>query len=338
MPWIGAVASIGGSLLSGAMGSNAASSAAQTQANSASNALNYLAQQNRLQQQNLAPFLTGGTEANGRLLNQLGLIDPAGPGGINYRVPTTDATNPAFLAVADPFYAQYGGFTAANQPGSAFQSLDSASQLAINQAATNAWGAAQPSQTNTPGFGSLTKPITLSDIQADPVYASGLNFGLNQGIRSINNQALASGNYNSGATLKALTQFANDYGTTKAQAGASDIMANRGQQYGFLSGVANQGLSAAGASNNALSSLGSQGSNLITGAGNALAAGQIGSANAYSGLGASIGNAYNSYNNNQLLSTLLGNNAGNAANYGGTGMGGYATGMSDMFGQLAQGG
>ena len=158
------------------------------------------------------------------------------------------------------------------------------------------------------------------------MYSSGLDFGLNQGTTAINNQALANGGYDSGATLKALTRFANDYGTTKAQAGVSDIQSQRAQQYNFLGGQQQVGLNAAAGANLATGTAAQNIGNLTTGMGNASAAGIVGQANAYGGIGASIGNAYNSYQNNQLIQSLIGNNNSNA--------GGYGAGMSYMNNQL----
>lgn len=64
--------------------------------------------------------------------------------------------------------------------------------------------------------GQFARKFTQDDMNADPVYKSGLQFGLDQGTQGINRQAAAGGNFLSGATLKALTRFGNDYGSTKA--------------------------------------------------------------------------------------------------------------------------
>lgn len=329
MPWgaaIGAVAGLAGS----AIGAGAAgdASAAQIQASQAA-----LAQQQQMyqqQQQNLAPFLQGGTAANGMLLNELGLQNPAAYAASAYS--DNLESSAAFRAVTDPIYAQYGATPAYLQTGS---NSGQDSNIAANMAARQAWQDSQGPQTaaNTPGFGSLTAPITMDTIKADPVYASGLDFGLNQGTKSLNNAALANGSYDSGATMQALNRYAQDYGTTKAQAGASDIQSNRAQQYSFLSGAANEGLSAAGAANASSANNASAQSGLLTGIGNANAAGIVGGANAYSGLGSSLGNLYNNAQSNSLLQNLYGSN-GNGANYGGAGQDGYATGMSDIYSQL----
>lgn len=152
-----------------------------------------------------------------------------------------------------------------------------------------------------PEYGSLTKNFQSSDLNADPVYQSGLQFGLGEGEKAINSRALASGQYDSGGTLKALSRYASDYGSTKAAESYNRFVTNQGNQYSRLSGIAGSGQNAA----NMTGQLGSQyagaAGNTLTGIGNAQAAGQIGVGNAISG---GIGNAMNYYGQNQLLQQL----------------------------------
>lgn len=115
----------------------------------------------------------------------------------------------------------------------------------------------QTAQSSDPNFGSLSRNFSAADLAADPirgtpnrmlanaapgymqplhnfgqadlnndlVYQNGLQFGLEQGAQGINRQSAAGGNFLSGATLKALTRFGNDYGTTKT-AGAYERFTN----------------------------------------------------------------------------------------------------------------
>lgn len=313
MTYFAAGATVVGAVGGAAISANAASSAAGAQIGASQQA-------QALQQTNLnseiaalRPYSSVGMLANKQLATELGLGGT--PGGEHGDV----SNDPAWLA-----YVAAGGFTGA--PGQ----TDTPSQQAARQAIYNQSDLSVDS--NDPQYGSLTAPITQGLINQDPVYANGLAFGLNQGTKGIQNAALANGGYDSGATLKALTRFANDYGTTKTQAGVSDIQSNRNQQYGFLSGQQAVGVNAASLQNLATGNYANNASNLVTGAGNAAAAGIVGGANAYSGIGGSIGNAVNNYNNGQLLSSLTGGTGFN--NYGGAGMNPYATGMSDMQSQL----
>ena len=285
---IGGVASLAGSALS----SGAATAAAGQQVGMSQEALTMQAQALAAQTARLQPYGSVGNLANIALASGLGLGGT--PGG---NTNTSDWNNPIWAN-----YIAGGGFQ--GLPGQVDNTADQNTRRNIYSQA------AMGIDSNAPGYGSLTAPITQASIQADPVYSMGLQFGLNQGNQQIGNQALASGNYNSGATLKALTQFANDYGTTKAQAGVNDIQSNRAQQYGFLSGQQAVGLNAAAGQNLATGNYANAASNLQTGIGNAQAAGTVGAANAYSNLGTSLGNAYRTYQNGQFLNSLSGGGSG----------------------------
>lgn len=289
---------IGGAatLASGAMSADAASDAAGAQ-NEASQAAIYAQQKARQDQEaRLAPYGATGTAANRKLSTLLGLGGT--PGG---STDTHDWNNPIWKD-----YVARGGFTGAD--GQTDNSADQTERRRIYAEA----GLGVDS--NDPTYGSLLKNITMQDIQADPVYSSGLDFGLNEGRRAINSRALAGGSYDSGATLKALARYASDYGTTKAQAGVSNIMGQRNQQYGMLSGQQGVGMNAASGQNLATSTTANNISNLTTGMGNSTAAGIVGGANAYSGLGASLGNLSNNYNNSQLLKSIYAGNSGASNN------------------------
>lgn len=180
--------------------------------------------------------------------------------------------------------------------------------------------------------GSLTRRFSASDLQADPVYQSGLQFGLDRGTAGINARAIAGGNYDSGATLKALTQFGNDYGSTKAADSYSRYIGDQSNIYNRLAGVSGAGQTATNAVNaagsnaaNQITAAGANSSNnignLITGAGNAAAAGIVGGANAWGGALGGANNAINSYQNNQNFQQLMaryptyGNGAASNAGY-----------------------
>jgi len=307
----GALIAGGATLGAAALSSSAAANAAGAQIGASQQAQTLQAQQLADQIGRLSPYATGGNLANAALLSQLGLGGT--PGGYK-----NDWSNPLWAA-----YAAQGGYGA---PGGATTDTQQWQNLR-NQIAS---AGAMNIDSNAPGYGALTKPITQDLINQDPVYANGLQFGLNQGNRAIQNSALANGGYDSGATLKALTRFANDYGTSKTQAGVSDIQSNRAQQYGFLSGQQAVGLNAAAGQNLATGNYANAASNLITGAGNAAAAGIVGGANAYSGVGTSLGNLYNNYNNSQLLKSILSQNNLSA----GTGFTSNQIGGPDGFGGL----
>lgn len=180
----------------------------------------------------------------------------------------------------------------------------------------------------------VLKRFDKADLEADPVYQSGLQFGLDEGTKGIDARATAFGAYDSGATLKALTRFANDYGSTKADESyaryntdMANINSRRNESYNryntdntnaynklaAVSGtgqVATDEIGTAGATKT--STLAKAGedktsavTDLTTDAGNARASGIVGSANSYSGLGSSITGATNSYKTDKLLNKLV---------------------------------
>lgn len=165
-------------------------------------------------------------------------------------------------------------------------------------------------------FGSLSRNFTMADRDADPVYKSGLQFGLDQGTQGIERQGAASGMQLSGATLKALARFGNDYGTTKAQGAYERFGTNQATQYNRLSGLAGTGqqqvnqIGAAGQNfanqvgNNAMA-VGNSLANNTIGAGNARAASYMAQGNAINN---AIGTGINAYQQQQYLNKLGSNN------------------------------
>jgi hypothetical protein len=153
--------------------------------------------------------------------------------------------------------------------------------------------------------GQLTRKFTSADLNADPVYQSGLQFGLDQGTKGINARAIAGGNYNSGATLKALTQYGNDYASTKGGDAYNRYVTDQGNEYNRLAGVSGTGQTAV----NTVANAGQASTNAISGAltdqGNARAAGIVGGANAWGSAAQGINSSLNNYSSNQILQQLL---------------------------------
>lgn len=161
------------------------------------------------------------------------------------------------------------------------------------------------------GYGDLSRKFTSADLNADPVYQSGLKFGLDQGTGAINARNIANGTgFDSGATLKQLTRYANDYGSTKANDSYNRFTNDQNNLYSKLSGQASTGQT--GAAN--LGQLGVQSTNAITGAieggANAQAAGIVGGANAWGGALTNLGNTGV---NSILLSQLLNRGSGSTS-------------------------
>lgn len=153
------------------------------------------------------------------------------------------------------------------------------------------------------GVGSLMLPFKPTDLQNEPGY----QFGLKQGEDSINRAASAGGRLLSGATLKALNRYSQDYAGTKYNEAFNRDLAQKQNIYNMLSGqsgtgqVATQQIAAAG--QNSANNI----AELLTGQGNALAAGQVGSANAW---GNAFSNIQNQYQQQQLMNRLFPSTSG----------------------------
>lgn len=96
------------------------------------------------------------------------------------------------------------------------------------------------------GVGALEQLRGLADFDPTPTAASvmaepGYQFGLNQGRDVIEGSAAARGGLYSGRALKELTQFGNDYGTTRFNDAFNRQQAAFGNRWGRLAGLAGIG-------------------------------------------------------------------------------------------------
>lgn len=318
MSW-GIVAAAGASLVAGSMASSASKSAANTAAGATEAATEEQRRQFDLNRADQAPFIQTGTAANKRLAYLLGLTpETATPQTAEslrqelmpkYLVRGAAGVNPESQSQSG---ADYGGLIRGlNRQTSATPDFIDESGL---QAAIDARLAQQtappPTDTSDASFGSLLKRFSQSDLEADPVYQNGLKFGLDQGTGAINARAIAGGGYDSGATLKALTRYANDYGNTKANESYNRFNNDQGTIYNRLAGVSGTGQQAV----NQVGATGTQIANNISGltqdAGSARAAGIVGGANAWGDALTGVGKAATNYSNQQWLSDLLKNKNG----------------------------
>lgn len=135
---------------------------------------------------------------------------------------------------------------------------------------------------NDPSYGSLTDPFTVEDFYsyADPGYA----FRLQQGTQGLQNSAAAGSGALSGAALKDLLTFNQDYASTEYGNAFNRYQTQQGNIFSRLSdiahlgqnaaaGVGSQGTALAGNAGQAISNAGSASGAGIVGAGNALSQG-----------------------------------------------------------------
>lgn len=121
------------------------------------------------------------------------------------------------------------------------------------------------------------------DFQDEPGY----QFRLAEGEKAIDRSAGARGSRYSGATLKGLQRFAQDYAGNEYQNAFSRDNATRTRNYNMLAGGTQLGMNAQGTIGNYMSNVG-----------DARAAGSVGAANALSG---GFSDAYSGYNMSRYL-------------------------------------
>jgi hypothetical protein len=133
----------------------------------------------------------------------------------------------------------------------------------------------------------LQDPSFGKNLEMEPGYA----FRMSEGMKAINNAAAARGMGNSGATMKALTRFGQDYGSNE-YGKAYDRAFGRATTLAGFGNQANTNTANAGAN------YAQQAGQNLMGAANAQSASQIATANAY-------GNAINTGTNAWLMSNLM---------------------------------
>lgn len=338
MTW-GAVGAAAVSVVGGAIMSDGASGAAGQQGAGGAESIAEQRRQYDQTRADNAPFLRNGTNANNRLAYLMGLSgDGGGYGGSGANLTAEQIRSqllPSFTTAGrsgapqegDPGYipgdyvmrnGKWGTWMTNGDQSPYWYSPDSgaATGPTIDEAGLNAAIQARLSaqgpgaNPNDPAFGSLTRKFGQSDLDSDLVYQNGLQFGLNEGVKGINRQAAATGSSLSGATLKALTRFGNDYGTTKTEGAYNRYNTDQTNQYNRLAGLSGTGQVASGqvqsAGMNAANQIGATQQNL----GNARGASTIAQSNALAGGLNGAGNALFGYLNKP------------ASNYGGV-YGGY---------------
>lgn len=139
--------------------------------------------------------------------------------------------------------------------------------------------------------------FTMDDFNADPGY----NFRLSEGRRALEGSAAARGRLLSGGTGKALLRYGQEMGANEYANSYNRWNSDRDRVFNRMASVAGLGQTASrDVSANAMSLGARLGENALQ-AGNARASGYVGGANAISG---GIGGAINSYQSQQLLSSL----------------------------------
>lgn len=139
-------------------------------------------------------------------------------------------------------------------------------------------------------FGKYARDFGMSDYQADPGYA----FRLKEGMKALDAQAASRGGLISGAALKAANRYGQDYASNEYANAFNRYQTNRSNQLQPLQSLMGVGQTATNATSNAAGAYGAAaGSNALQ-AGNALASGQVGQANAWNNAFGGVAKAFNS--------------------------------------------
>lgn len=151
----------------------------------------------------------------------------------------------------------------------------------LNAAADAQFAGQGPNGKPSDIYGSLLKPFDARDLSQwqDPGY----KFRLEQGNLGITNSAAARGGQMGGNTLKAISDYNQGAASQEYQNSFGRYNTNQNNIYNRLSNLAGMGQASASNQATGASTFAGQIGENITGAGNALAAGRIGSANALSG-------------------------------------------------------
>jgi hypothetical protein len=331
-----AAAIIGSAVVGGAMSASAASDAADAQSGAAAdaNALQkyIFDEQVKLQQ----PWRDAGVGGLNRLSYMLGL-SPTGYGGTagGNGMPTMETPEQIRARLVQRFTTQStsnlpGGYTSAEEgggvtPGAPVTNsvVDEArlsqaiqrEQARQKQAYERAANKAERVAGRDPEYGSLMDTFDLKDFQVDPGYA----FRQSQGEKALQRAASLGGGIDSGAMLKDAMDFNQGLASQEFGNAYNRFNNNQDKQFNRLASISGIGQTASNNISNAAQNYGNQAGGNIIGAGNAQAAGRVGSANAWNN---AIGQGVSMYQQNQLMNSYgggtpsyYGNLGGGAGNY-----------------------
>lgn len=290
MAWIGAVVGIAGSLISSSMASDASSEASAAQQAASREAVAEQRRQYDLTRQDLAPWRDVGSQAVTRLGTLLGLGAPNATGVTEAQLRASGRFgNPVQWVPGSPFQApgqwvgsgdtimqemvtqyRYPDGSVSDQPFMQIGSGIDEDALQAELARLNALGA-------DPEYGSLMQDFSLADFEKDPGY----EFRLSEGNKAIDRAASARGSFDSGATLKALLKYGQDFASNEFQNAWNRDASNKTRKYNFLAGTSGLGQTSANTLAVTGQNMANNVSDLLVGAGNARAAGIVGSSNAW---------------------------------------------------------
>jgi hypothetical protein len=316
---IGTALSVGGSIVGGLMGSDAAEDAADAQTAASAEAIAELRKIGERTRSDTAPYRGLGESSVSRLSYLLGLTDLSGgaqydkkygelvdtSSGVPKPVASLYSSDPAYRQAWDAAMAMHRG-AGYNKGGGGNYTADSDTGWIDTVIRERLPGrdSFQDMEADS-SYGSLLSKFSLADLNSDVVYNKGLQFGLDEGMKALDRRQLALGGFDSGAAIKAATKFANDYGETKAAGAQARFMGDKAFTLNSLLGTTNVGQRAVETDANTGMQMATAIGGAQMGAGNARAAGIVGGANAWSNALTGAGNAWNTYQQNEQTRRVL---------------------------------
>lgn len=299
MPWQSAAISGGLSLAGGLMGGG--SKSAERAAKDAAARAAYTQDQARRQAlEMLDPYTDLGRGASTKLAQMLGVADPT---GYAKRPELQDFVD----QIRNEHFLKYGRDynRNSNVTGQLIEAKNNYNE------ALKKWetGKAEylKQNPNAAGEGDLLRSFTNEDFVRDPGY----EFRQAEGEKGINRSLAARGGYNSGAALKALDRYNQDYASNEFSNAYNRDAANKARTFSFLSGASGQGLQAAGAGVGAGQNAANQSSQIESNLGSNLANMYTNNADNQSNMFQSaIGNALYAYERNKPVTGSTQTNPG----------------------------
>ena len=322
---IGAVATIGGGMMSSSAAGSAASTqadaarkAGELQAASARESLDFQREMYGQQRADIAPYRQAGLTAQNRLLTLLGLAPTA-----DTMAPPTTFDEAGYNRALDAYYAQQqagaGGAGGGTFTPGYFQDSgqESGGDVYIQPTfvpgpagvAGAGGGMAMPTREQftttmpvdqlrvdqaSPDFGRYARDFSMQDFEQDPGYA----FRMSEGLKALDRQAAARGGLISGSALKGAQRFGQALGSQEYGSAFDRYQINRANQLNPLMSITGYGQT----STNTLGGLGSQ---FASNAANTMAAGSAAQANALGAAGQARASGYVGQAN--ALNAALGN-------------------------------
>lgn len=143
------------------------------------------------------------------------------------------------------------------------------------------------------GYGKYSQDFSMKDFQQDPGYT----FRLSEGQKALDRSAAARGGLISGGALKAATRYGQDMGSQEYQSAFNRYQTNRTNQLQPLGNLMQSGQAATNQQAAQAGQYGQNAGNAIMGAGNAIAAGQLGAANTWNNALGTMASTYQNQSN-----------------------------------------